>query len=92
MRSITVKIYMDFPGPADCEQRVRTAVGMRELANPLITAPMEMARPMIAAARKRIHHLLRRPGKKRSKAERYRLGYVGCLQGLLNFLWSEGEI
>jgi hypothetical protein len=39
-----LKIYMDFSDPADCEQRIRTAVAMRELANQLITAPMEMVR------------------------------------------------
>jgi len=40
----TLKIYMDFSDPVDCEQRIRTAVAMRELANQLIKAPMEMVR------------------------------------------------
>jgi hypothetical protein len=35
---------MEFPDPTDCEQRIQTAVAMRELANQRITVPMEMAR------------------------------------------------
>ncbi len=80
---------MDFSDPADCEQRMRTAVAMKGARQPAHYRSPGDGSGMIHKARKRITHLLMQARKEENAGRPIQARVCRQSARIVKYLWGE---